>query len=99
MSFSDANDIPWIKFEKDEAKLEVMQPHLARQAGTGRSGMAAIGVARESLTLLPLVHTEQIGALLLLLTGRPAALRQLSGPGTASLRQFLAPDCQHSPFR
>lgn len=26
----------WVKFEKDEAKLEVMQPHLARQAATGR---------------------------------------------------------------
>jgi hypothetical protein len=45
--FADANDIPWVKFEKDEAKLEVMQPHLARQAGTGRSGVAAIGVAQE----------------------------------------------------
>src|SRR5208282_6341774 len=47
LSFSDANDILWIKFGKDEAKLEVMQPHLARQASTGRSGVAAIGVAQE----------------------------------------------------
>ena len=47
LSFSDANDIPWIKFGKDQAKLEVMQPHLARQAATGRSGVAAIGVAQE----------------------------------------------------
>ena len=47
MSFSDANDIPWVKFEKDQAKLEVMQPHLARQASTGRSGVAATGVAQE----------------------------------------------------
>jgi hypothetical protein len=47
LSFSDANDSPWIKFEKDQPKLEVMQPHLARQAGTGRSGVAAIGVAQE----------------------------------------------------
>src|SRR6266581_5741004 len=47
LSFSDANDIPWVRFEKDEAKLEVMQPHLARQAGTGKSGVAAIGVAQE----------------------------------------------------
>jgi hypothetical protein len=46
-SFADANDIPWVKFGKDEAKLEVMQPHLARQAGTGRSGVAAVGVAQE----------------------------------------------------
>src|SRR2546423_3147841 len=45
LSFSDANDIPWIKFEKDQAKLEVMAPHLARQAATGRSGGAGIGVA------------------------------------------------------
>ncbi|MGE5287445.1 MAG: maleylpyruvate isomerase family mycothiol-dependent enzyme [Micromonosporaceae bacterium] len=33
----------------------------------------------------------QIGALLLLLTGRPAALPQLSGPGVAGLRQRLMP--------
>ncbi len=32
-----------------------------------------------------------IGALLLLLTGRPAALPQLSGPGAADLRELLAP--------
>jgi uncharacterized protein (TIGR03083 family) len=32
-----------------------------------------------------------IGALLLLLTGRPAALPQLSGPGVAGLRGLLAP--------
>jgi hypothetical protein len=47
LSFSDANDIPWIRFEKDQAKLEVMEPHLARQAATGKSGVAAIGVAQE----------------------------------------------------
>jgi uncharacterized protein (TIGR03083 family) len=32
-----------------------------------------------------------IGALLLLLTGRPAALPQLSGPGAADLRKLLGP--------
>jgi uncharacterized protein (TIGR03083 family) len=32
-----------------------------------------------------------IGALLLLLTGRPAALPQLSGPGAARLRELLTP--------
>src|SRR5512135_2335169 len=46
-SFAEANNIPWIRFGKDEAKLEVMAPHLARQASTGRSGVAAIGVAQE----------------------------------------------------
>ncbi len=46
-AFASAYDIPCVRFGKDEAKLEVMQPHLARQAVTGRSGVAAIGVAQE----------------------------------------------------
>ena len=41
-----------------------------------------------------LVHGQEVsgpvGALLLLLTGRPAALPQLSGPGTAGLRVLLS---------
>jgi hypothetical protein len=47
VSFADANDMPWIKFGKDVPKLEVMASHLARQAATGRSGVAAMGVAQE----------------------------------------------------
>jgi hypothetical protein len=47
LSFAGANDIAWVRFGKGEAKLEVMAPHLARQASTGRSGVAAIGVAQE----------------------------------------------------
>jgi uncharacterized protein (TIGR03083 family) len=35
--------------------------------------------------------TGPIGALLLVLTGRPAALRQLSGPGAANLRELRTP--------
>jgi hypothetical protein len=46
-SYADANDIPWIKFSKDDDKLAVMSPHLRRQAATGTSGVAAIGVAQE----------------------------------------------------
>jgi hypothetical protein len=45
--YADANDIPWIKFGKDDDKLATMGPHLRRQAATGRSGVAAIGVAQE----------------------------------------------------
>jgi hypothetical protein len=45
--YAEANDIPWVKFGKDADKLAVMRPHLARQAGTGRSGVAGIGVAQE----------------------------------------------------
>src|SRR5919205_2776256 len=43
-SFAEANDIPWVKFGKDDDKLAVMRPHLDRQAATGTSGVAAIGV-------------------------------------------------------
>ncbi|MEV0228296.1 hypothetical protein [Nonomuraea sp. NPDC050786] len=46
-AFAEANHIPWVKFSKDQAKLETMTPYLARQAATGRSGVAAIGVAQE----------------------------------------------------
>jgi hypothetical protein len=48
-SFAQANDIPWVKFGKDDVggKLELMRPHLARQAATGHSGVAAIGAAQE----------------------------------------------------
>jgi hypothetical protein len=46
-SFAQANSIPWVKVGKDDRKVEVMRPHLERQAATGRSGVAAIGVAQE----------------------------------------------------
>jgi hypothetical protein len=46
-SFADANRIPVVRFNKGERKIDVMRPYLARQAGTGRSGVAAIGVAQE----------------------------------------------------
>jgi hypothetical protein len=46
-AFAEANEIPWVRFGKDQAKLEVMGPHLARQEATGRPGVAAIGVAQE----------------------------------------------------
>ena len=46
-SFADANHIPWVRFAKDDRKAEVMRPYLDRQAATGRSGVAAIGVAQE----------------------------------------------------
>jgi hypothetical protein len=46
-SFAEANDIPWVKFAKGDRKADVMRPYLDRQAATGRSGVAAIGVAQE----------------------------------------------------
>jgi hypothetical protein len=46
-SFATDNNIPVVRFTKDDRKIEVMRPYLARRAGTGRSGVAAIGVAQE----------------------------------------------------
>ena len=46
-SFAVSNGIPWVKFSKGDRKIETMQPYLDRQAATGRSGVAAIGVAQE----------------------------------------------------
>ena len=46
-SYADANGIPWVKFGKDDRKIAVMQPHIAAQAATGRSGVAAVGVSQE----------------------------------------------------
>ena len=46
-SYAAANGIPWVKFGKDDRKIDVMQPYLGRQAATGRSGVAAIGVCQE----------------------------------------------------
>jgi len=46
-SYAFSNGIPWVKFGKDDRKIEVMQPHLQAQAATGKSGVAAVGVSRE----------------------------------------------------
>jgi hypothetical protein len=46
-SFAEANHIPWVKFAKDARKAEVMAPYLKQAAATGRSQVAAIGVAQE----------------------------------------------------
>jgi len=46
-SFAEANHIPWVKFAKDHRKAEVMAPYLKQAAATGRSQVAAIGVAQE----------------------------------------------------
>jgi hypothetical protein len=46
-SFAEGNGIPWVRFGKGDRKADVMRPYLDRQAATGRSGVAAIGVAQE----------------------------------------------------
>jgi hypothetical protein len=46
-SYASGNGIPWVRFGKGDRKIDVMQPYLHTPAGTGRSGVAAIGVAQE----------------------------------------------------
>lgn len=46
-SFADTHGIPVVKFRKGDRKIEMMRRHVAAQARTGRSGVAAIGVAQE----------------------------------------------------
>jgi hypothetical protein len=45
--FAADNHIPVVRFSKGDRKIEVMRSYLVRQARTGRSGVAAIGVAQE----------------------------------------------------
>src|SRR3954463_4416217 len=45
--FSDDEHIPVVRFAKTDRKIEKMRSYLAAQARTGRSGVAAIGVAQE----------------------------------------------------
>src|SRR5258705_1673640 len=45
--FAADNKIPAVRFSKGDRKIEVMRPYPARQARTGRSGVAAIGTAQE----------------------------------------------------
>jgi hypothetical protein len=45
--FAEDNKIPVVRFGKDDRKIDRMRPYLARQAATGRAGVAAIGVAQE----------------------------------------------------
>ena len=46
-SFAQTEHVPVVRFKKDDRKIEVMGGHIAAQAATGRSGVAAIGVAQE----------------------------------------------------
>jgi hypothetical protein len=45
--YAEDEHIPVVRFGKGDRKIDVMRPYVARQAATGRSGVAAIGVAQE----------------------------------------------------
>ena len=65
-AFAGANHIPVVRFGKNDRKIEVMRRHVAAQAATGRSGVAAIGVAQEYQN----VFAAAADLLLLLSVGR-----------------------------
>lgn len=46
-AFAEDEHVPVVHFGKDDRKIEVMRRFVAAQAATGRSGVAAIGVAQE----------------------------------------------------
>ena len=58
-SFAEANRIPVVRFGKSDRKIERMRPYLARQAATGKAGVAAIGVAQEFAPVFTATKTGQ----------------------------------------
>src|SRR6476646_9115526 len=51
--FATDNNIPVVRFGKDDRNIEVMRPYLARQARTGRSGVAAMAPRRSFRMCFP----------------------------------------------
>lgn len=64
-----SNDIPMITFGKHDRKITVMTPHLDRQGSTGRSGVAAIGVAQEFQRVFTCSPTRRVRVALRTSTG------------------------------
>jgi hypothetical protein len=50
-TFADSQHIPVVRFRRGDRKVDVMRPYLDRAARTGRSQVAAIGVAQEFATV------------------------------------------------
>jgi len=61
--FADTGHIPIVRFAKGDRKVEVMGRHLAAQARTGRSGVAAIGLAQEFQNVFAVSRREGPGDL------------------------------------
>ena len=62
--FAEQDHIPVVRFTKADRKIDRMRPYLAAQAKTGRSGVAAIGIAQEYASVF--TGTEREGS-----TGAP----------------------------
>ena len=60
-SFATAQQVPIVVFTKTDRKQDVMRCHLQRQAATGQSGVAAIGVAQEYQNVFAASQREDRG--------------------------------------
>jgi hypothetical protein len=60
-SFAAVQQVPLVMFGKTDRKQEVMGPYVQRQAATGRSGIAAIGVAQEYQNVFAASQREDRG--------------------------------------
>jgi hypothetical protein len=73
-TFAEAEHIPVVRFGKADRKIDVMRRHVAAQAATGRSGVAAIGVAQEYRRVLVHFPAERLQPVCFASRGtRPAA--------------------------
>jgi hypothetical protein len=60
-SFATVQQVPIVVFTKTDRKQDVMRCHLQRQAATGQSGVAAIGVAQEYQNVFAASQREDRG--------------------------------------
>lgn len=60
-SFADTHHIPVVRFNKGDRKIDIMGRYLTVQAATGRSGVAAIGVAQEYQNVFAATRRERSG--------------------------------------
>ena len=60
-SFAASHQVPVVSFAKTDRKQDLMRAHVQRQAATGRSGVAAIGVAQEYQNVFATSQREDRG--------------------------------------
>ena len=89
-----------VRFDKGDRKIEVMRPYLAAQAETGRSGVAAIGVAQEYQNVFASTERrdEQRRCLVQFHQGRPAGHVFLLLPVGCGLRPGFIKVCAYFPY-
>jgi hypothetical protein len=61
MAFAEAEHVPVVRFGKNDRKIDVMRRYVAAQERTGRSGVAAIGVAQEFQNVFAAIVQERPG--------------------------------------